>query len=82
MWGVGFIVRYLVLLPLRVLLFSLGMVLLVLTTAAIGLVPNGKFKRRLNEFCMLMCFRILSRSISAVVNFHGEENKAKNGGNL
>lgn len=31
---------------------------------------------------MLMCYRILSRAVSALVYFHDEQNKAKSGGNL
>lgn len=80
MWGLGFLFRYLVLVPLRFLLFAIGIFLLILTTAVIGLVPSGSIKRWLNDRCMLMCFRILARSISAVIYFHGEENKAKSGG--
>uniref|UniRef100_A0A915DSP1 Phospholipid/glycerol acyltransferase domain-containing protein n=1 Tax=Ditylenchus dipsaci TaxID=166011 RepID=A0A915DSP1_9BILA len=80
LWGVGCLFRYLFLLPLRVLLFSIGMLLLVFTTAAIGVVPNCGIKRWLNEKCVLMCFRILSRSVSALIYFHDLENKAKNGG--
>jgi glycerol-3-phosphate O-acyltransferase 3/4 len=46
----------------------------------IGLVPNSRFKRWLNEKCMLMCMRIGSRAFSALIFFHDEHNKAQNGG--
>ncbi|KAH7693327.1 Protein ACL-4 b, partial [Aphelenchoides avenae] len=66
--------------PLRFVLFGVGMTFLMLSTAVVGLVPNGMLKRWLSEKCMLMCFRILSRAVTAVVNFHDQENKAKSGG--
>ncbi|KAI1732226.1 acyltransferase domain-containing protein [Ditylenchus destructor] len=80
LWGVGFIIRYFLILPLRIAIFSIGMLLLVLTTALIGVFPNSPIKRWLNEKCMLMCYRILSRAVSALVYFHDEQNKAKSGG--
>uniref|UniRef100_A0A915E1X2 Phospholipid/glycerol acyltransferase domain-containing protein n=1 Tax=Ditylenchus dipsaci TaxID=166011 RepID=A0A915E1X2_9BILA len=59
LWGAGFLFRYLFLLPLRIILFSIGLIFLLLSTAVIG---------------------IISRSVSALVYFHDQENKAQNGG--
>lgn len=80
LWVCGFLFRYLVLFPLRLLLFSVGFIFLIISTAGIGVIPDGALKRKLNEKCMLCCHRILSRSLSAVVVFHNQENKAKTGG--
>lgn len=80
LWVVGFLFRYLILFPLRMFLFVVGLVCLVLTTAVIGIVPNGRLKRWLNEKSMLMCFRIMAGCLSAVIYFHDTENKAKSGG--
>uniref|UniRef100_A0A914ZLB7 Phospholipid/glycerol acyltransferase domain-containing protein n=1 Tax=Parascaris univalens TaxID=6257 RepID=A0A914ZLB7_PARUN len=79
-WVAGFIFRYAVMLPFRLLLFSVGLIFLIVSTAVIGLLPNGPLKRRLNENCMLCCHRILARSVSAVVYFYNEENKAQSTG--
>lgn len=79
-WGLGFLFRYVVMLPLRFVLFGVGMTFLMLSTAVVGLVPDGRLKRWFNEKCMLACYRILSRAVTAVVNFHDQENKARSGG--
>ncbi|XP_050398407.1 glycerol-3-phosphate acyltransferase 4 [Patella vulgata] len=78
-WGLGFLARYFVLLPFRLILAVLGIGWLIVCTAFIGYLPAGKFKRELNQYVSLMCFRILSRACSAIVTFHNSENKAKNG---
>ncbi|CAD6185133.1 unnamed protein product [Caenorhabditis auriculariae] len=80
LWILGFAFRYIVMLPLRFTLFTIGLIFLVSSTAVIGMVPEGSYKRSLNHKCMLICYRILSRSLTAVVYFHDEHYKAKNGG--
>src|SRR5271156_124350 len=80
LWMSGFLFRYFALLPIRGCFFAVGMVCLVLSTALIGILPDSPLKRNLNEKCMLMCFRVISRSFPALVYFHDEENKAKGGG--
>lgn len=80
MWGLGFCLRYLILLPGRLILFFMGVGLLTVFTAAIGYVPSGKLKQWMYWHTSLMCFRILSRAISAVVKYHNSENRAKGGG--
>ncbi|XP_023210380.1 glycerol-3-phosphate acyltransferase 4-like [Centruroides sculpturatus] len=49
-------------------------------TAAVGSIPDGKFKRRANWYISIMCFRILSRVFSAIVTYHNRENRALGGG--
>ncbi|KAF1568214.1 UNVERIFIED_CONTAM: Glycerol-3-phosphate acyltransferase 3, partial [Eudyptes robustus] len=80
LWVIGFFFRYCFLLPLRFTFFLVGMIVLVCSTAVIGLIPNGSLKKKLNERCMLACYRILSRAITALVYFHDSHNKAKNAG--
>ncbi|KAJ8921918.1 hypothetical protein NQ315_008552 [Exocentrus adspersus] len=52
---------------------------LTLCTALVGYCKPGEFKQKLNRYVSVMCFGILSRAISAVVTYHNEENKPKNG---
>lgn len=80
LWIVGCLFRYLILFPLRIFLFFVGLICLILSTAVIGIVPNGCLKRWMNEKCMLMCFQIMADCLSAVIYFHDPENKAKSGG--
>ncbi|XP_059044925.1 glycerol-3-phosphate acyltransferase 4 isoform X2 [Achroia grisella] len=74
-WAMGFLVRYFFLLPLRVLIFIVGVWLLILCTACIGTLPDGPFKQRVNYVISIMCFNFLSRCISAVITYHDAHNK-------
>ncbi|XP_041368490.1 glycerol-3-phosphate acyltransferase 4-like isoform X2 [Gigantopelta aegis] len=79
LWGIGFFVRYFILLPFRFVLMSFGIVWLITCTAFIGYLPPGKMKRQLNQYVSLMCARILARAISAMVVFHDRQNMVKHG---
>ncbi|KAM3958627.1 LOW QUALITY PROTEIN: glycerol-3-phosphate acyltransferase 4 [Aphomia sociella] len=78
-WAMGFIVRYMFLLPLRVLIFIIGVWLLIVCTACIGTLPDGPFKQRVNYVVSIMCFNFLSRCISAVITYHDGRNKPRGG---
>uniref|UniRef100_A0A3B4E6K0 Phospholipid/glycerol acyltransferase domain-containing protein n=1 Tax=Pygocentrus nattereri TaxID=42514 RepID=A0A3B4E6K0_PYGNA len=71
LWGLGVLIRYGILLPLRVTLAFTGVGLLVFLTSIIGLLPNGGMKSFLSEKVHLMCYRICVRALT---------NKPKNGG--
>lgn len=49
-------------------------------TTAISLIPNQTLRRWLYEYVALTCFRILSRSFSAVVSFHNKQYRPKSDG--
>ncbi|CAB3400875.1 unnamed protein product [Caenorhabditis bovis] len=80
LWIIGFLFRYCVMLPLRFTLFCIGITFLISSTALIGLVPVNSWKKVLNYKCMLICYRILSRSLTAVVYFHDDHYKANGQG--
>ncbi|KAL3076067.1 hypothetical protein niasHS_012880 [Heterodera schachtii] len=80
LWGVGFLFRYLFLLPMRLVVFSVSLLTVVLGTAVVGLFPNSRLKRWLNEKLMLVVMRIGSRAFSALIFFHDSHNKAQSGG--
>lgn len=48
--------------------------------ALVGFVPHAGLRRWMNDAASLIAFRIIARSISAVINFHNEEYKPKNCG--
>ena len=79
-WVLGFLFRYFILLPVRLLILSVGLTFLVVTTAVVGYFPPGPLKKRLNSAVSLMSYRILCRSISAIISFHHAENQARPGG--
>uniref|UniRef100_A0A671U7D6 Glycerol-3-phosphate acyltransferase 4 n=1 Tax=Sparus aurata TaxID=8175 RepID=A0A671U7D6_SPAAU len=80
LWGLGLLIRYGFLLPLRVTLAFTGVGLLVFLTCLVGLLPNGRLKNFLSEKVHLMCYRICVRALTAIITYHDSENKPKNGG--
>ncbi|KAL4609244.1 glycerol-3-phosphate acyltransferase 4-like isoform X1 [Arapaima gigas] len=80
LWGLGVLVRYGVLLPLRVTLAFTGVGLLVALTTMLGFLPNGRLKNVLSEKVHLMCSRICVRALTAIITYHDSENKPRNGG--
>ncbi|XP_051541273.1 glycerol-3-phosphate acyltransferase 4-like isoform X1 [Myxocyprinus asiaticus] len=80
LWGVGVLIRYGFLLPLRVTLAFTGVSLLVVLTTVVGLFPNGRMKNYLSDKVHLMCYRICVRALTAIITYHDSENKPKNGG--
>uniref|UniRef100_A0A3B4VCW8 Glycerol-3-phosphate acyltransferase 4 n=1 Tax=Seriola dumerili TaxID=41447 RepID=A0A3B4VCW8_SERDU len=80
LWGLGLLIRYGFLLPLRVTLAFTGVGLLVFLTSLVGLLPNGRMKNFLSEKVHLMCYRICVRALTAIITYHDSENKPKNGG--
>ncbi|XP_035672177.1 glycerol-3-phosphate acyltransferase 3-like isoform X1 [Branchiostoma floridae] len=79
LWVIGFLFRYCCLLPMRFILTVVSVNIFLMTTAAIGLMPNSRHKRHVSKYVSLMCYRILARAFSAVVTYHNKENRAKGG---
>ncbi|KAI5615226.1 glycerol-3-phosphate acyltransferase 3-like [Silurus asotus] len=80
LWGVGVIVRYGILLPLRIMLACIGLSWLVIGTTVVGFLPNSRLKDWLSELVHIMCYRICARGLSATINYHNRENKPRKGG--
>ncbi|KAK0397705.1 hypothetical protein QR680_002229 [Steinernema hermaphroditum] len=80
LWFGGFIFRYCVLVPLRIVLFSLGIGGLWVVTAIASCIPNREMRKSVNKHGMLMCFRVFSRAFSSIIRFHNRENRATQGG--
>lgn len=78
-WVVGFLIRYSILLPLRVTICFVGVWYLIAWTAIIGCLPNGEFKRRTIRRILIHCFEFLSSALSTVINYHNLENRPVNG---
>ncbi|XP_030369147.1 glycerol-3-phosphate acyltransferase 3 isoform X2 [Scaptodrosophila lebanonensis] len=78
-WMVGFVVRYFILMPLRVLVCFLGVVWLTVCTAAVGYLKDGQKKRDIVNRVLRQCFGVLSSAISAVITYHNEENRPSSG---
>ncbi|XP_063543617.1 glycerol-3-phosphate acyltransferase 4 isoform X1 [Cydia strobilella] len=78
-WMMGFVVRYFFLLPLRIMIFVIGVWWLVACTACVGTLPDGRLKQRVNYSVSIMCFNFLSRCINAVITYHDDDNKPRSG---
>ncbi|XP_046975334.1 glycerol-3-phosphate acyltransferase 4 isoform X2 [Vanessa cardui] len=78
-WAMGFVVRYFFLLPLRILIFVIGVWWLIVCTACVGTLPDGNLKQRVNNALSVVCFNFLSRCISAVITYHNSDHKPRNG---
>ncbi|XP_017149339.1 glycerol-3-phosphate acyltransferase 3-like isoform X3 [Drosophila miranda] len=78
-WMVGFFVRYVFLMPLRVLVCFVGVVWLTVCTAAVGYLKEGQTKRAIVNLVLGTCFGVLSSAISAVITYHNEENRPLSG---
>ncbi|XP_017125396.1 glycerol-3-phosphate acyltransferase 3 isoform X2 [Drosophila elegans] len=78
-WVFGFFIRYVILMPLRVLVCFVGVVWLTVCTAAVGYLKDGPYKRDLVHKVLGMCFGVLSSAISAVITYHNEDNRPSSG---
>ncbi|XP_069944890.1 glycerol-3-phosphate acyltransferase 4-like isoform X3 [Cherax quadricarinatus] len=65
-WAMGFVVRWVFLMPVRVLLLVLSLTTLVVLCSAVGLLPTSDFKRRLNAGVVTWCFDFIAGSLSVV----------------
>ncbi|XP_053729916.1 glycerol-3-phosphate acyltransferase 3 isoform X1 [Synchiropus splendidus] len=79
-WGVGVLVRYCVLFPLRITLAIIGLTWLVMGTTVVGFLPQSSVKDWLSEVVHLTCYRICARGLSATIRYHNRENKPRKGG--
>ncbi|KAK9975273.1 hypothetical protein ABG768_023326 [Culter alburnus] len=80
LWVVGVVVRYCILLPLRITLAAIGLSWLVIGTTMVGFLPNFRVKGWLSELVHVMCYRICARGLSATIHYHNKQNRPKRGG--
>ncbi|XP_063879298.1 glycerol-3-phosphate acyltransferase 3-like isoform X1 [Scylla paramamosain] len=78
-WAVGFVLRWVFLMPVRVLLLVISLTTLIVLCAAVGLLPSSAFKRRLNKRVVMWCFDFVAGSLSIVARFHNPENRPTHG---
>ncbi|KAG0718310.1 Glycerol-3-phosphate acyltransferase 3 [Chionoecetes opilio] len=78
-WAVGFVLRWVFLMPVRVLLLVISLTTLVVLCAAVGLLPSSPFKRRLNAKVVMWCFDFVAGSLSIVARFHNPEHRPHHG---
>ncbi|XP_019408851.1 PREDICTED: glycerol-3-phosphate acyltransferase 3 [Crocodylus porosus] len=79
-WVIGVLVRYCLLLPLRLTLATIGIHSMIVGTTLVGCLPNGSIKDWLSELVHLTSSRILVRALSGTIHYHNKENKPQKGG--
>ncbi|XP_053670898.1 glycerol-3-phosphate acyltransferase 3 [Anopheles nili] len=79
-WMIGFLIRYFILMPMRVLICFIGVVYCVIGFAIVGIIPTYRLRRTMNDMVFKHTFRMITRSISGLVRFHNPEYKPKNCG--
>jgi len=79
MWALGFLVRYCLLFPTRLLLFIVACTYTFISTFLVGQIGNAKLRGWLNHYGTLILHRMLSRVFSAIITIHNKENRAQPG---
>lgn len=76
-WFCGFFIRYFVLMPTRVFVCFVGVIWMVATQALVGLIPMRETRQYFNDLAFKIAFRIVCRSLSAVITIHNKEYRPK-----
>ncbi|XP_068144907.1 glycerol-3-phosphate acyltransferase 3 isoform X1 [Drosophila tropicalis] len=79
-WVVGFIVRYTILMPLRVLVCFIGVLFAVVTNSIVALIPYRFLRHPLADLSFKITFRLISSSLSALIKFHNKQYKPTTSG--
>ncbi|XP_072941192.1 glycerol-3-phosphate acyltransferase 4 isoform X2 [Epargyreus clarus] len=79
-WMMGFVVRYFFLLPLRILIFIIGVITMVTSMSLVGCLPAGRVRRSLAAAAYKLSIRVLIRSFGCVTTFHDAEHAPRGNG--
>ncbi|XP_023037774.1 glycerol-3-phosphate acyltransferase 3 isoform X3 [Drosophila willistoni] len=79
-WVVGFVVRYTILMPLRVLVCFIGVLFAVVTNSIVALIPYRFLRHPLADLSFKITFRLISSSLSALIKFHNKQYKPTTSG--
>ncbi|KOB74476.1 Glycerol-3-phosphate acyltransferase 4, partial [Operophtera brumata] len=74
-WAMGFIVRYMVLLPLRIMVLTM-----IVTTSLVSLLPPGRIRRYFGALSYMISIRTIMRGLSCTIYFHDTQYKPKSNG--
>ncbi|XP_063543618.1 glycerol-3-phosphate acyltransferase 3 isoform X2 [Cydia strobilella] len=78
-WMMGFVVRYFFLLPLRIMIFVIGIIFMLTMTTVTSTLPPGRIQRFIGMMSYIISIRILIRSLSVVIDYHDKQNMPKGG---
>ena len=66
-------------LPLRVIILTVGFCLIFVCTSIVGILPDGPQKRTMNHKISIFCFDYVAGCLSLVATFHDTENRPYSG---
>ncbi|XP_011184545.1 glycerol-3-phosphate acyltransferase 3 isoform X2 [Zeugodacus cucurbitae] len=79
-WMTGFAVRYFILMPLRVFVCFVGVYVAVVANSLVAMIPFEFLRHPCADLSFKITFRLMTRSLSAVITFHNTEYKPKGSG--
>ncbi|KAH8253460.1 hypothetical protein KR032_005573 [Drosophila birchii] len=74
-WMVGFFIRYVFLMPLRVLVCFVGVLFAVFSNSIVALLPFRFVRLSLASLSFKITFRLISSSLSSLIKFHNKQYK-------
>lgn len=74
-WLLGWIIRYVLLLPLRTIAAWASLFLTSLITVVLGQLPESRLKRLLAERVLRQCFRIMAGCLPIIRRFHNTQHR-------
>ncbi|XP_068025585.1 glycerol-3-phosphate acyltransferase 3-like isoform X1 [Melanerpes formicivorus] len=80
LWGLGVLLRYGLLLPLRFTLACIGISSMIVGTVLVGQLPSSRVKSYLSEVVHLTSCRILVRAVSGSIRYHNRQHRPQKGG--
>lgn len=81
LYYIGWVLRYIILLPFRFSLAIVAISLMIFGTGILGyLIPEGRIRKKGYNQLSKTCYRIMARAFSAVIKFHNIQNRARGGG--
>ncbi|KAH9629372.1 hypothetical protein HF086_008158 [Spodoptera exigua] len=79
-WAMGFVVRYMFLLPLRIMIFVIGVIVMVFSTWVVSLVPFVRLRNKLGKISYKTSIRVIIRGLSIHARFHDEQYRPRANG--
>ncbi|EDV38413.1 uncharacterized protein Dana_GF21703, isoform B [Drosophila ananassae] len=74
-WLIGWIIRYVLMLPMRTIACWGCLLMISVVTAVLGQLPEWSFKRKLVELVLRQCFRITASCLPMIQRFHNVQNR-------
>lgn len=78
-WFIGVLFRWLVLLPWRVCVCFVGCVWMITAMSAVSWIADDSFRLKAAYWANIVTYRIFTRALGAIVNYHNRENMPRNG---